>query len=141
MKGTIDQIRTTDDGRVVSYDVLTDKNYRTTRHRRYLRPLHKNHDPKIPKDNVDTADDAIAISEEKADLPEQIAASEEKQAPRRFDRSVETRKTVKAVKMGGAESKPINATIQLCTCDLEDRGRHNGSRGARTQLNGRINGF
>ena len=47
----------------------------TTRHRRYLRPLHKNHDPKIPKDNVDTADDAIAISEEKADLPEQIAAS------------------------------------------------------------------
>ena len=91
MKGTIDQIRTTDDGRVVSYDVLTDKNYMTTRHRRYLRPLHKNHDPKIPKDNVDTADDAIAISEEKADLPEQIAESE-KQAPRRSGRSVGTRK-------------------------------------------------
>ena len=79
----------------------------TTRHRRYLRPLHEDHDPKIPKnknntDNVDTADDAIAISEEKADLPEQIAESE-KQAPRRSGRSVGTRKTVKAVKMGGAE--------------------------------------
>ena len=77
LKGTIDQIRIADDGRVVSYDVLTDKNYMTTRHRRYIRPLHENQDPKIPKDknntdNVDTADDAFAISEEK----EQIAASE-----------------------------------------------------------------
>merc|ERR1712055_296242 len=87
LKGTIDQIRTADDGRVVSYDVFTDRNHMTTRHRRYLRPLHKDHDPKIPKtkndtDNVDTADDEIAISEEKAELPEQIAVSE-KQAPRR----------------------------------------------------------
>ena len=107
--------------------MFTDKNYMTTRHRRYLRPLHKDHDPKIPKnknntDNVDTADDAIAISEERADLP---IAESEKQALRRSGRSVRTRKTVKAVKMGGAESKPINATIQLCMCDKEDKGRHN----------------
>ena len=75
LKGTIDQIRTANDGRVVSYDVLTDKGHMTTRHRRYLCPLHRDHDPKILKnkdntDNVDTANDAIAISEERADLPE-----------------------------------------------------------------------
>ena len=49
LKGTIDLLRTTDDGRVVSYDVLTDKGHMTTRHRRYLRPLHRDHDPKIPQ--------------------------------------------------------------------------------------------
>ena len=32
LKGTIDLLRTTDDGRVVSYDIITDKGHRTTRH-------------------------------------------------------------------------------------------------------------
>ena len=50
LKGTIDLLRTTDDERVVSYDIITDKGHRTTRHRRYLRPLHKDHDPKMEKD-------------------------------------------------------------------------------------------
>ena len=45
LKGTIDRVRTADDGRVVSYDVLTDRNHMTTRHRRYLKPLHEDHDP------------------------------------------------------------------------------------------------
>ena len=92
LKGTIDQMRTTDDGRVVSYDVLTDKGHMTTRHRRYLRPLHRD-EPKIPKnknntDNDDTANDVILISEEKADLPtiEQTAVSGEQLAPRRSER-------------------------------------------------------
>ena len=81
LKGTIDLLRTTDDGWVVSYDVLTDKGHMTTRHRRYLRPLHRDHDPKIPK--TDTANDVTKIddliSEVIADLPiiEQNAVSGE----------------------------------------------------------------
>ena len=47
LKGTIDLLRKTDDGRVVSYDIITDKGHRTTQHRRYLCPLHQDHDPKI----------------------------------------------------------------------------------------------
>ena len=131
LKGTIDQIRTTDDGRVVSYDVLPDKGPMTTRHRRYLRPLHRDHDPKIPKnkndtDNDDTANDVILTSEEKADLPtiEQTAVSGEQLAPRRSGRrSVGVQGTVRTVRnMGGSESKlgcscnTISATVQLCNC-------------------------
>ena len=41
------RVRTADDRWVVSYDVLTDKGYMTSRHRRYLKRLHKDHDPKI----------------------------------------------------------------------------------------------
>ena len=87
LKGTIDLLRTTDDRRVVSYDVITDKGHRTTRHRRYLRPLHKDHDPNIQK--TDTANDVTkvddSISKEIADLPtkEQNAVSGEQLAPRR----------------------------------------------------------
>merc|ERR1711867_203330 len=40
LKGTIDKVRIADDRRVVSYDILTDKNHMTTRRRRYLKPLH-----------------------------------------------------------------------------------------------------
>ena len=83
LKCTIDRIRTADDGHKVSYDVFTDRNHMTTRHRRYLKPLHKEHDPKIPNndtDNVDTAYDAII---QKADLPEQTVESV---APRRSSR-------------------------------------------------------
>ena len=68
---------------VVSYDVLTDRNHMTTRHRRYLKPLHKEHDPKANKDdadNVDTANYAIG----NADLPEKTVESV---APRRSNRS------------------------------------------------------
>ena len=50
LKGTIERVRTADDGQVVSYDVLTDKEYMTTRHKRYLKRLHKDHDPKIIND-------------------------------------------------------------------------------------------
>ena len=85
----------------------------TTRHRRYLRPLHRDHDPKIPKNkndtaNDDTANDVTLISEENADLPtiEQTAVSGEQLAPRRSGRrSVGVQGTVKTVRnMGGSES-------------------------------------
>ena len=107
----------------------------TTRHRRYLKPLHKEHDPKIPKndtDNVDTAYDAII---QKADLPEQTVESV---APRRSSRrSVGSLETAKVVRMGSEQSKPINATIELRIEAGEDKlrieageVRHNGARGA-----------
>ena len=45
LKGTVERLRYADDGRVVSYYVMTDLNNLTTRHRRYLKPLHPDHDP------------------------------------------------------------------------------------------------
>merc|ERR1712215_546780 len=44
--GTIEIRRTADDGKVVSYDIMTDKGYLTSRHRRYLKHLNKAHDNK-----------------------------------------------------------------------------------------------
>ena len=61
----MDRVRTADDGRVVSYFVLTDKNHITTRHRRFLKPLYEDHDPKAIKNNIDTENYAT----ENADLP------------------------------------------------------------------------
>ena len=77
LKGTVERVRTADDGRVVSYFVLTDKNHLTTRHRRFLKPLHEDQDPKLTKNNIDTENYAT----ENADLP--IAESI---APRRSGR-------------------------------------------------------
>ena len=74
LKGTIDLLRTTDDGRVVSYDIITDKGYMTTQHRRYLRPLHPEHDPKLQKvdnkktDVIKNDDDTCEETKETADL-------------------------------------------------------------------------
>ena len=67
LKGTIDRVRTADDGRVLSYDVLTDRNHMTTRHRRYLKPLHKEHDPKTNKDDADNVDTANYATENAVD--------------------------------------------------------------------------
>ena len=47
LMGTIERRRTADDGRVVSYDILTDKGYLTSRLRRYLKRLNNDHDPKF----------------------------------------------------------------------------------------------
>ena len=49
--GTITNLRLADDGAVVSYGIATDKGYNTTRHRRFLRPLAPEHDPKVAKQN------------------------------------------------------------------------------------------
>ena len=39
LKGTVESQRVADDGKIVSYNIQTDKGYPTTRHRRFLRPL------------------------------------------------------------------------------------------------------
>ena len=49
--GTITNLRIADDGAVVSYGITTDNGYNTTQHRRFLRPLAAEHDPKITKQN------------------------------------------------------------------------------------------
>ena len=75
LKGTVERLRYADDGRVVSYFIMTDKNHLTTRHRRFLRPLHVDHDPKlVTNKNIDTENYATNI----ADLP-----TAESGAPRR----------------------------------------------------------
>ena len=44
--GTVIEQRTTDSGVIVSYLIKTDLGYLTTRHRRFMRELAKEHDPK-----------------------------------------------------------------------------------------------
>ena len=51
---TVKSQRTSDDGQVVSYCIKTDKGFYTTRHRRFLRPLGAENDPKIEKRSVDS---------------------------------------------------------------------------------------
>ena len=41
--GTIERRRIADDGKIVSYDIMTDNGYITSRHRRYLKPLTDKH--------------------------------------------------------------------------------------------------
>ena len=105
LKGTVDRVRTADDSQVVSYFVLTDKNHLTTRHRRFLKPLHEDHDPKAIKNNIDTENYAT----ENGDLP--IAESV---APRRSRRlKLSSRQSVKVIAMGADQSTPLTATIEL----------------------------
>ena len=52
--GTIERRRTADDGKIVSYDIMTDKGYLTSRHRCYLKHLNKAHDNKNNGDEVNS---------------------------------------------------------------------------------------
>ena len=54
--GTIESQRTSDDGKIVSYCIITDKGFYTTCHRRFLRPLGAENDPKISKESVESND-------------------------------------------------------------------------------------
>ena len=53
--GTVESHRVADNGKILSYTITTDKEYQTTRHRRYLRPLAASHDPEIPQ-NIECID-------------------------------------------------------------------------------------
>ena len=120
---------------MVSYDIVTDKGYITARHRRYLRPLHPEHDPKLQ--NTDNTNDAIKtddyIREETkiADLPmeeQEVAVSGEQEqsayTPRRSSRRpVGERRAAKTVKtMGTIESKCHNALDIIDSCNCETGG-------------------
>ena len=94
---------------MVSYDIITDKGHRTTCHRRYLRPLHQDHDPKIQKtdiaNDVTKTDDYISEENKIADLPmeeQEVAVSGEQSAPRRSSRRLVGEKgAVKTVRTMG----------------------------------------
>merc|ERR1712055_925725 len=67
LKGTVERLRYTDDGRVVSYYIMTDTNNMTTRHRKYLKPLHPEHDPRNTENDKTIAHKNTNVG--KADLP------------------------------------------------------------------------
>ena len=134
LKGTIERLRYADDGRVVSYFIMTDKNHLTTRHRRFLKPLHEDHDPKLTKNNIYTENYATRI----ADL--QLAESG---APRRSGRlKLSSKQAVKVVVMGAEFSTPFTANIELnfggnedvvTVCEVSRRSVPNSGIGRRPQ--------
>ena len=85
--GTVIEQRIADSGVVVSYEIDTDLGYRTTRHRRFMKPLSKEHDPKEKlvteinnKTNLEDLNDTAA--ESGRDILEEV----EQGAPRRSGR-------------------------------------------------------
>ena len=56
LTGMVESQRVADVGKIVSYCILTDKGFSTTRHRRFLRPLVAANDPEIPKESVESND-------------------------------------------------------------------------------------
>ena len=52
--GTVIEQRVTDSGVIVSYLIKTDLGYLTTHHRRFMKELAKEHDPKEKTTNNDT---------------------------------------------------------------------------------------
>merc|ERR1712215_329539 len=51
LTGTVERRRTANDGQILSYDILTDKGYLTSRHRRYMKYLNDDHDKTDKNDN------------------------------------------------------------------------------------------
>ena len=49
LTGTVESQKQADDGKILSYNILTDKGFSTTWHRRFLRPLVAVNDPEIPE--------------------------------------------------------------------------------------------
>ena len=102
MTGT-SKVQYADDSRVVSYYIMTDRNHLTTRHRRYLKPLHPEHDQKfIANINTDTSI---------ADLPNIIP----NQVPRRSGR-ISKAKAIRLATMGSEISSlqtPFSANIEI----------------------------
>ena len=79
----------------------------TTRHQRYLKPLHEDHDPKAIKNDTDTENDAT----KNADLP--IAESVAPRRSSRLHRIPSPLKTVKSIKMGAEQSTPLSVEVKL----------------------------
>ena len=94
------------DGRVVSYDILTDKGYLTSRHRRYLKRLNKDHDPKVSNNDVTNT----------ADLLDESVITQCQRRSSRLRGAISRPKTVKVIKLGdmGAEvSAPLTVDIKV----------------------------
>ena len=100
--------------------------------------MHKEHDPKVTKDdanNVETSNYAT----ENADLPKKIVESVASRKSNRSSRRISSLEAAKVVRMGGDQSKPINAKIELKIEAGDDKVRseegdvrYNGTRKALT---------
>merc|ERR1712208_196139 len=112
LKGTVERLRYTDDGRVVSYYIMTDTNNMTTRHRRYLKPLHPEHDPRNKENDKTIAHNPDAAIDDLPIITENV--------PRRSGRHSKV-KTVKTSTYSvtsssdtmGAELSSIDAPISV----------------------------
>ena len=112
LKGTIERVRTADDGRVVSYDVLTDKEYMTTRHRRYLKRLHKDHDPKIINDKQSGVIKNADLQNIESVTPPGSRQRRSSRLRGALSRS-RTVKSVKLLEMGAEQSTPLSVEVKL----------------------------
>merc|ERR1712030_214484 len=114
LKGTVERLRYADNGRVVSYYIMTDTNNLTTRHRRYLKPLHPEHDPRNPENDKTIAHKNTDVGI--ADLPKIITEN----VPRRSTRNSKV-KTVRTSTSSftsssdtmGAELSSIQAPLSI----------------------------
>ena len=86
LTGKVESQRESDDSKILSYNILTDRGYSTTRHRRFLRPLITGDTiTEIPKQSVTQRSEATKlglpnIADGVADITEQ-SAGENRDAP------------------------------------------------------------
>ena len=106
----VERLRYADDGRVVSYYVMTDLNNLTTRHRRYLKPLHPEHDP------LNTENDKIIAHKNTnvgtADLPN-ISPAKGLRRSSRTSKVKSIRLSSPPVSSMGAELSAIKAPLSV----------------------------
>ena len=87
--GTITYQRIADSGEVVSYEIDTDLGYKTTRHRRFMKPLAKEHDPKelntfvTQPTEINNKTNLEALNDTAAESGRDILEEVEQGAPRR----------------------------------------------------------
>merc|ERR1712082_82906 len=106
-KGTVERMRYTDDGRVVSYYVMTDTNNLTTRHRRYLKPLHPDHDP-LNNDNI------AHKNVENADLPNKSRAEGLRRSARFSSvKSIKLQRSMGAELSAVSNRAPVSVNFEL----------------------------
>merc|ERR1711867_337487 len=105
--GTVERRRTADDGQILSYDILTDKGYLTSRHRRYMKYLN---DDSHKNDNNGANTSEEMHSDEIPDKVVKGRSSRLKGAAASTSGSF-----VKSVRMGCEISyqKPIEAEVKL----------------------------
>ena len=88
--GTVIEQRIADSGVVVSYEIDNDLGYRPTRHRRFMKPLAKEHDPKelhkLVKQPPDNNTNLEALNNTAAESGRDILDEVEQGAPRRSGR-------------------------------------------------------
>ena len=110
MTGTVERRRTADDGQILSYDILTDKGYLTSRHRRYMKYLNDDNDKSDKNDNNGANTSEEIHSDE---IPDKVV----KRRSSRLKGAAASKvgAFVKSVSMGCeiSSQKPIEAEVKL----------------------------